>query len=383
MGGDLGPDVVIDGALQALGADPLLNIILVGPPEVVEPAAARHERMAAHAATEVIAMAEHPATAVRKKRDSSIVVGCRLVKEGAAAGFFSAGSTGACLAAGTLVVGRIKGVKRPALGQIVPTPKKPILLMDVGANADCKPEYLVQFAAMGVAYMQGLMQVKNPSVGLLNIGEEETKGSLFAQETYELMRAEVPQFAGNCEGGNLMAGDFDVVVTDGFTGNVCLKTIEGTAKTMMIFLKEALMGSTLSKLGALLVKGNLSGLKAKLSPDTYGGAPLLGVKGVVIVGHGSSNATAIKNGIAVAAQTARAGVPELIASHIKAQGEVARGEVREGEVVLGIAASGEAAQGEVALGEVSPGKAVQDEVSQGEAVRQHALKEEAHASDAQ
>lgn len=316
MGGDLGPSVVLAGASQALQADPDLHLVLVGPAGEVEPFAAAHDRVSAVVATEVIAMAEHPANAVRAKKDSSIVVGCRLVKEGAAAGFFSAGSTGACLAAATLVVGRVKGVKRPALGQVLPAYQRPCLLIDVGANADCKPEYLVQFAQMGAVYMEAIMGVESPRVGLLNIGSEDTKGNEFAQKAHGLLAASVPQFAGNCEGGDLMAGAFDVVVCDGFTGNVCLKTIEGTAKTLFKYVKDALMGSLPSKLGALLVKGNLSALKVKLSPDTYGGAPLLGVKGAVIVGHGSSNATAIKNGIAVAAAAARADVAGVIAATV-------------------------------------------------------------------
>ena len=318
MGGDRGPAVVLRGALQALEADPDLRLVLVGPAEEVEPFAAAHDRATAQVATEVIEMGEHPAGAVRAKKDSSIVVGCRLVKEGAADGFFSAGSTGACLAAATLVVGRIKGVKRPALGQVIPAWARPTLLIDVGANADCKPEYLVQFAQMGEVYMNAIMGVEHPKVGLLNIGEEDTKGDLFAQEAHRLLAETVPAFAGNCEGGDLMAGDFDVVVTDGFTGNVCLKTIEGTAKTLMRNLKAALMSTALSKVGALLVKGPLGALKEKMSPDTYGGTPLLGVKGAVIVGHGSSNETAVKNGIAVAAATVRAHVPEVIAERVAA-----------------------------------------------------------------
>ena len=319
MGGDAGPSVVLKGTAAALAADADLTVILCGPADVVEPFAATHERCIAQAAAEVIGMGEHPANAVRQKKDSSIVVGCRLVKEGRAQGFFSAGSTGACLAAGTLVMGRIKGVKRPALGQIIPSYARPTLLMDVGANADCKPEYLLQFAQMGAVYMEKIMGVESPRVGLLNIGEEETKGDAFAQETFELLRAGLPQFAGNCEGGNLLAGDFDVVVTDGFTGNVALKTIEGTAKTLFSYLKDALYSSAKTKAGALLVKPELAELKKKVSPETYGGTPLLGVKGACVVGHGSSNATAIKNGILVAATTVRSGVADVIAQTIATQ----------------------------------------------------------------
>ena len=241
--------------------------------------------------------------------------------------------------AASLVVGRVKGVKRPALGQILPAYARPTLLIDVGANADCKPDYLVQFAQMGVAYMSALMGVEHPKVGLLNIGEEDTKGDAFAQEAHKLLAAQVPEFAGNCEGGNLMAGDFDVVVTDGFTGNVCLKTIEGTAKVLLKNVKDSLMSSLVTKVGALLVKGSLAGLKEKLSPDTYGGAPLLGVKGAVIVGHGSSNAIAIANGIAVAATTARADVAGTIASLVGAA--KAAGEPVDGTEVPAATADGE------------------------------------------
>ncbi|WP_165173420.1 phosphate acyltransferase PlsX [Adlercreutzia sp. ZJ242] len=313
MGGDNGPEVVLRGTHAALEADPDLHVIVCGPADVAGPFAAAHERCRAQATTEVIEMGEHPAGAVRKKKDSSIVVGCRLVKEGAADGFFSAGSTGACLAAATLVMGRIRGVKRPALGQVIPSYSSPTLLVDVGANADCKPEYLVQFAQMGAAYARAIMGVESPRVGLLNIGAEETKGSEFAQATFEALRRDVPEFAGNCEGGNLLAGDFDVVVCDGFTGNVCLKTLEGTAKTLFSYLKDAFLSSTKSKLGAVLLKGDLSALKAKVSPDTYGGAPLLGVKGACIVGHGSSNELAVKNGILASATTVRSHVSEVIA----------------------------------------------------------------------
>ncbi len=347
MGGDKGPAVVLRGALKALQADPDLHLVLVGPAEEVEPFAAAHDRAVAQAATEVIEMGEHPAAAVRAKKDSSIVVGCRLVKEGAAQGFFSAGSTGACLAAATLVVGRVKGVKRPALGQVLPAYARPSLLIDVGANADCKPEYLVQFAQMGAVYMEAIMGVANPRVGLLNIGSEDTKGDEFAQKAHQLLKESVPQFAGNCEGGDLMAGDFDVVVCDGFTGNVCLKTIEGTAKTLFKYVKDALMGSAKSKLGALLVKGDLAALKAKLSPDTYGGTPLLGVKGAVIVGHGSSNETAIANGIAVAAATVRADVAGVIADTV---GRAAKAAAAAAPAAAAPAADGE---GEAAASDVA------------------------------
>lgn len=317
MGGDNAPAVVLDGVAQALETDTALRVVLCGPAEVVEPFAAAHERCEARVTTEVIAMGEHPAEAVRKKKDSSIVVGCRLVKEGEAHGFFSAGSTGACLAAGTLVMGRIKRVARPALATVIPSPVRPVIMCDVGANADCKPAYLLQFAQMASVYAERIIGIKNPRVALLNIGEEETKGSQFAQETYALLKEQLPNFAGNAEGGDILPAKFDVLVTDGFTGNVCLKTIEGTSKTLFKALKGIMLESVLTKLGALTIKGGLKKLMAEVSPDTYGGAPLLGVKGALLVGHGSSNALAVKNGVLTTASVVRAGVSDIIAQTVK------------------------------------------------------------------
>ena len=316
MGGDDAPGVVLEGVAQALAADAGLSVILCGPPDVVEPFSAAHDRCEARAASEVIGMAEHPANAVRTKKDSSIVVGCRLVKEGKAQGFFSAGSTGACLAAGTLVMGRVKGVARPALATVIPSPVRPVVKCDVGANADCKPEYLVQFAQMASIYAEKILRIEHPRAALLNIGEEEAKGSQFAQEAHRLMAERLPNFAGNAEGGDILAATYDVVVTDGFTGNVCLKTIEGTSKTLFKALKGIMLATPLSKLGALAIKGGLKQLMVQVSPDTYGGAPLLGVKGACIVGHGSSNALAVKNGVLTSADVVRTGVSEIIAQTV-------------------------------------------------------------------
>lgn len=316
MGGDNAPEVVLDGVAEALAADQDLNIVLCGSSEVVEPFAASHGRCMARVTTEVIDMGEHPASAVRKKKDSSIVVGCRLVKEGEAQGFFSAGSTGACLAAATLIMGRVKGVSRPALATVIPSPVKPVIMCDIGANADCKPEYLVQFAQMATIYMEKVVGVSNPDVALLNIGEEEAKGSRFAQEAYALLKERVSNFAGNGEGNDILAATHDIFVTDGFTGNVCLKTIEGTSKILFKTLKSIMLKNPLTKLGALTIKGGLKDLSAQVSPDTYGGAPLLGVRGACIVGHGSSNATAVRNGVLTTAHIVRAGVSEIIAQTV-------------------------------------------------------------------
>lgn len=316
LGGDDAPGVVLEGVEMALAQADDIHVILTGPAEVVEPFAAKHECCSAVATTQVIEMGEHPAMAVRKKKDSSIVVGCRMVRDGEAAGFFSAGSTGACMSAATLVMGRIKGVKRPCIASVVPSPVTKCILADMGANADCRPEYLLQFAKMCRVYSQETLGVANPTVGLLNIGEEETKGSEFAQEVHQLLKAECPGFIGNAEGKNIALGGFDVIVTDGFTGNVALKTFEGVGKALLGSLKEALLSSTRTKLGALLIKPALKELMKKVDADQYGGAQLLGVKGVCLIGHGSSNAQAICSGVLATAQAIRQDMPAKLAAAI-------------------------------------------------------------------
>lgn len=316
MGGDHAPGVVLEGVAAALEKDERLHVVLVGPAEVVEPFASSHVRCVAQPASEVIAMGEHPAQAVRKKKDSSIVVGCRAVKEGRAQGFFSAGSTGACLAGATLGIGRIKGVSRPALCSVIPSPVAPVVMADIGANADCKPEYLVQFARMASIYAEKIVGIEHPRVALLNIGEEDTKGSQFAQQTFALMKEDVPGFVGNAEGNDIITAKYDVVVTDGFTGNVVLKTVEGTAKALFSALKDVMTSSLKTKLGALAVKSELKELKDSISADTYGGAPLLGVAGVCLVGHGSSNAKAIENGVLASAAMVRKDIAGLIAEAV-------------------------------------------------------------------
>lgn len=255
MGGDNAPSVVLDGVAAALTEDENLQVVLVGPADVVEPFASTHNRCTAAVATEVIGMAEHPAEAVRKKKDSSIVIGCKLVKEGKAQGFFSAGSTGACLAGATLGIGRIKGVSRPCLCSVIPSPVAPVVMADIGANADCKPEYLAQFAQMASIYAEKIVGIKSPKCALLNIGEEDTKGSQFAQAAFAQLKEKVPNFVGNCEGRDIIAANYDVVITDGFTGNVVLKTIEGTSKTLFKSVKKVFLSNLATKLGALAIKG--------------------------------------------------------------------------------------------------------------------------------
>ncbi len=303
IGGDFAPAQILEGVERALDADPTVRVVLTGPGDIVEPFAVRFPgRVDAVATTEVIEMGDHPANAVRTKKDSSIVVGARLVKEGRADAFFSAGSTGACMAAATLVMGRIKGVSRPAIATVLPTAGEPCILLDVGANADCKPENLLQFAEMGEAYAAVVLGVAAPRVALLNIGEEPTKGSVLAQEAHALLAEKLPAFIGNVEGRDVLTGEADVIVTDGFTGNVALKLLEGTSKALLGQVKEAMMETALTKLAAAALKPSLVRLKAQLDPDTYGGAPLLGVNGVCIIGHGSSGPVAVANAIRVAVQ---------------------------------------------------------------------------------
>jgi glycerol-3-phosphate acyltransferase PlsX len=311
MGGDRAPEVVREGVLMALEADEALRVLLVGPEDAVMSLA--HERCDPVVATEVIAMDEHPAAAVRSKKDSSIVVGCRLVKEGRASGFFSAGSTGACMAAATLVMGRLPGVSRPAIAAVIPAAARPTVLLDVGANADVKADMLVQFARMGSAYAQVMLGVDQPTVALLNIGEEPSKGSALAQEAHELLAAVVPGFIGNAEGRDVPSGVADVIVTDGFTGNVTLKVLEGLSSVLFKEIKATLTASLPNRIAASVVAPSIRELKSRLDPEVYGGAPLLGVNGVCIIGHGSSGPTAIANGVAATARAVRGDLTGTIA----------------------------------------------------------------------
>ena len=318
MGGDRAPQVVLDGVDLALASQADLEIILTGPAEVVTQAVKTHpDRLTAVSTTEVISMQDHPAEAVRSKKDSSIVVGCKLVADGQAAGFFSAGSTGAVMAAATLYMGRIKGIARPMIASRFPTASGAyVLIGDIGANADVKPEYLLQFALMGEAYARTMMAIDKPRVGLLNIGSEAQKGNELALQAYQLLSQELDSFAGNAEGNDILSGRFDVVITDGFTGNIVLKTIEGTASLLFDQLRQVLTASTMRKLAATIVKPGLNDLKKRLSADEIGGAPLLGVRGSCLIGHGSSSPKAIANGILATAAAVRAELAQIIAQKV-------------------------------------------------------------------
>ena len=321
MGGDEKPEVVLEGIAKALEADPNLEVLVTGNEDVVTPFCASHARAEALVTTEVIGMAEHPTEAVRHKRDSSIVRGCKAVREGRADAFFSAGSTGAILAAGTLGVGRVKGVQRAALASALPgVTGRMTTLLDLGATADCPTEMLVQFARMGSAYAQVVLGVERPRVALLNNGTEDTKGSEATLAAHAaLAEASGIDFAGNCEGRDLLAGTYDVIVTDGLTGNVALKTMEGTAKYIAAELKAAARKSKLVGVGALLVKPAFKQIAGLLSGDRIGGAALLGLKSPVLVGHGATNPEAICSGTLTAATCVREDLCGKLAAAVAAE----------------------------------------------------------------
>ena len=319
MGSDKAPESEIRGAILAARQFDV-RVHLVGPEEILRPLLraqlanlaikGHHLPVFIVPAAEWITMDDKAAQAVRTKRDSSMRVGLKMVREGRAAGFFTAGNTGAAMATAKMVLGMLAGVHRPALATILPSVLgTPSLLLDVGANVDSDPDNLVQFAVMGHMYAQNVLKVTNPRVGLLSIGEEDSKGNALTRDTLPLLRA-LPgiNFIGNVEGRDLFNGRTDVAVCDGFVGNVALKTCEGTAKLVTVSLRESLKSTVTSQVGALLSRKAFAAFKKRLDYSEYGGAPLLGVRGVCIVGHGSSNERAIMNGIRVAAEFAQAEV---------------------------------------------------------------------------
>lgn len=325
MGGDNAPQAVVDGAIQALQElDTEIVIWLFGDETQIkaclEGKTYPSDRLVIKSAAEVITCEEAPAVAVRRKKDSSMVLAAKAVADGEADCFISAGSTGAVLACGTLVIRRIKDVQRPALAPLIPNLQgKNTMIIDAGANVDCKPLYLVQFAQMGSAYMELVEGVDAPVIGLLNNGEEAEKGNELTKETYPLLKdLEGIRFGGNCEARELMSGDFDVVVTDGFAGNVLLKSTEGTAKAITSMLKTELMGSLRGTIGGAIAKPAFASLKKKMDYTEVGGAPLLGVNGGVIKAHGSSNAKAFFNAIRQAWKLVRGGVTQKIAAAVQA-----------------------------------------------------------------
>src|SRR5271170_2911674 len=314
MGSDKAPEPEVRGAVLAARQFDV-RVHLVGPEDKLRPIlrhVLRGQRLPVFIvpATEWITMEDKAAQAVRSKRDSTMRVGLKMVREGRAAGFFTAGNTGAAMATAKMVLGMLAGVDRPALAQILPTTKRiPSLLLDVGANVDCDPDNLVQFAVMGHMYAKNILKIHNPRVGLLSIGEEDSKGNSLTRDTLPLLRATKDiNFKGNVEGRDLFNGHCDVAVCDGFVGNVALKSIEGTAQLLSASLRESLKSTVTSQVGALLSRRAFAEFKKRLDYSEYGGAVLLGVRGVCIVGHGSSNEKAIMNGVRVAAEFAQAEV---------------------------------------------------------------------------
>ena len=302
MGGDNAPVEIIKGAIEAVNESSQVKVFLTGQEEIIKKELAGYtynaEQIEVVNASEVIGTAEAPVMAIRKKKDSSIVRALNLVKNGTCDGYVSAGSTGATLVGGQLIVGRIKGVERPPLAPLIPTEKGCALLIDCGANVDARPSHLVQFAKMGSVYMESVMGVKNPKVGIVNIGAEEEKGNALVKETFPLLK-NCPDinFIGSVEARDIPAGAADVVVCEAFVGNVILKMYEGVGATLIKKVKEGMMVSLRSRIGALLVKPALKNTLKAFDLEQYGGAPMLGLKGLVVKTHGSSKSVEIKNSI--------------------------------------------------------------------------------------
>jgi glycerol-3-phosphate acyltransferase PlsX len=307
-GGDNAPGEIVAGALQV--ASPSLRVLLVGRPEVIEPLleGAQQSNVEIVPSGSTISCDMEPASAVKNMQDSSIVVGCKTVAEGRSEGFVSAGSTGAMMAGSLLFVKRASGIRRPAIVTILPGNDGPLVFLDAGANADCRPENLLEFGILGAAFAGAALGMDKPRVGLLNIGEEREKGSDLAKAAHELLRASGLRFVGNVEGRDLLTGAADVVVTDGFTGNVALKLLEGCSTSLFLRVKQAAGSSLRARLGGLLLRPALRTVKAGLDPEEYGGTYLLGVRGLVVICHGNSSRRAIANALRFGAEALRRGV---------------------------------------------------------------------------
>lgn len=301
MGGDNAPKAVVEGCIKALKEFDDIEIYITGPEESIKNELSQYDydnnKIKIINATEVISTNEHPVMALRKKKDSSIVKALNLVKNKECDAVISAGSTGAFLAGCTLIVGRIKGIERPAIGPVMPGKNGAFMVIDAGANVDCKPQYLSQFALMGKIYFENILGEKNPSVGLVNIGIEEEKGNELTKTTYKLLKESDLNFVGNVEPREVPTGDVNVLVCDGFVGNTILKMYEGVASTLLSTIKNEIMSSFVSKIGALFLKPVFTSIKKKYDYKEYGGAPFLGVDGICIKAHGSSDGKAFKNAI--------------------------------------------------------------------------------------
>src|SRR5689334_1071159 len=324
MGSDHAPAVEVDGAVQA-AAQYGVSIVLVGQEDRIRETLARHDTSGLSIdvvhASEVITMDDAAATAVRRKRDSSIRVAVRLMRDGMASGVVSAGNTGAVMATSKLVMGTLPVVDRPALSTVLPTQKgKPAILLDVGANVDCKPFHLEQFAIMGDIYSRAIFGIRRPRVGLLSIGEEDSKGNEVTKEAFKSLKQAPINFIGNVEGRDIFKGEVDVIVCDGFTGNVALKLSEGLIETFTAMLGQELRKTIQAQVGYVLAKRAFTDFRRRLDYSEYGGAPLLGINGITIVCHGRSNANAIKNAIRVANEFCKHNVNSAIDSEFKKLG---------------------------------------------------------------
>ncbi|MBS1112827.1 MAG: plsX [Nitrospirae bacterium] len=321
MGGDYAPAVTIEGAIETVNSYENIDIILVGD----ESALAREldskrfppNRITVRHASQVVKMDESPASAIRRKKDSSIRRGIELVKGNEADGFVSAGHSGVVMATALFVLGVSAVVDRPAIAAIMPTLKSPFVLLDAGANLHCKPQNLLQFALMGSTYCRFILGREEPKVALISTGEEDTKGNELTKETFKLLKEADLNFIGNVDGKDIFTGEADVIVCDGFTGNVVLKTSEGLAEAIIRMLKREVANLTTGRIGYLLLKPALRNFKKKTDYDEYGGAPLLGIQGTCIISHGRSTAKAIKNAIRVASDFAQKRVYEIISSAIE------------------------------------------------------------------
>lgn len=320
MGGDNAPQEIVRGACLAIKRDDI-RIILVGQEVAIQKELSiifpeGHSRIQIIHASEVIEMGEHPAQAFRKKKDASICVGLRLVKDKQADAFISAGNTGAVMTAATVILGKIQNIERPAIATILPTDHGRIIALDMGSNVDCRPSHLAQFAMMGVSFSKLILGIESPKVGLLNIGEEAEKGNALTLETFPLIQKLPIHFIGNIESKYILSGKADVIVCDGFVGNCLLKFGEGTFALFFNFLRKEFKSSLLSKIGLLFLMPALNRFKKRFDYEEIGGAPLLGVNGVAIISHGISNANAIRNAIFTAAQAVESKIVEHIEKEI-------------------------------------------------------------------
>lgn len=321
MGGDNAPEEIVKGAVDAVNTRKDIKVILIGQQDAVKAELEKYtygkEQIEVVHAEEVIEMAEPPVNAIRKKKQSSLVIGMNMIKQQEADAIVSAGSTGAVLVGGQVLVGRIKGIERPPLAPLIPTAKGVSLLIDCGANVDARPSHLVQFAQMGSIYMENIVGIKNPRVAILNIGAEEEKGNQLVKETFPLLKeCKNINFIGSIEARDIPQGGADVIVCEAFAGNIVLKLYEGVAGTLLAKVKEGLMSSLRSKIGALLIKPALKQTLKSFDASQYGGAPLLGLRGLVVKTHGSAKALDVKNSIIQCVTFKEQQINEKIKEHI-------------------------------------------------------------------